>query len=1274
MNSIFISSSFMDMQHERDAIRYLVLPKINDYLRKNYGQETTIIDLRWGIDTSNDDEASSMKKIIRTCLFEIDNCKPFMIALLGDRYGTLISKEQCTKYLPEAGTLIQGDTIGVTELEIRYAMHLAKQDKMHILFYFRDMDYSSVPPNEKESKYFDKFDPEEKSEKLAALKCDIHSLFPEACRSYPASWDISTSQLSGIDHFVDMVVEDMLNCIADELGTPQKGEIAIDDAFSKSRQISFIGREKELSEIEKFLNSTNSNIAFLTGDEGTGKSAVMANIPNKLGSPFRTFVSVYCGQGDFSDTAQGIMRTIVYRLNQLMGRDFTFNDAQKNQTTSQWHSMMDGTIQKHLETHHKELVILIDGIDQMVQDSDTKKMLFLPYNHGGKVKVLLSAVTGYQVETSLPTLENASWITMEKPSRGDIEKVIDEVWLKYGKPSVSRIIKKKIEEKPLSNNFLYVNIVLSRLTFLGVEVFGDSKNSEQHIVENIIRIVDEYPDTLAEAANELLSVLGNKINPSLASEVFSFLQLSENGLRLPDIQFLCKDTFDASDFSCIKMLLGAFMFERSDHRLDFSHRVFRNYINSPSKKLLYSRYFQLAESLPVEDNLSISYRIHSAVLSEKYDVIFEMIRKWHDNPTVALKLGEQLAHSIKISGGVVAGLIENIPSDITSKGYMSFISNCLLPFLPVSKETKKLIDGISDACVRKQNGTTDCGNDVPDLTNDELEAYKTFEKKRFDLHFNYSGGSKCETNRYYKTLLEYARRESTIERRLLVADFELDYNAYWNANTETYDFRTYLNPLFPDASEFRERIALRQSSIVNKIISEFEEEIDPGALLVLAKAYINKADAQYPLVIIKRNEVAEASITEALNLLDKVVSNIGKLPYDSRNQYRKTVAKCYQMISDIYLRASREHGFFSETGIRGLELALLRTEFYKQAHTYYKYARTLCLTKKEWLEDDGTLDSLMDVFYGECVIITDWDYLEISEKLKIEEELSELIKHVERNMYLVIESQSLCSKYALLCSLYADYLSNGIPFVEHVSERKLYPWSTVETKEENYRIYHILEDMDYWCNRSLFLYKSLYSLNPSPGNVGIYIQALRNRLKVLMCYSYRSKETIDNAIEETRHGYTRIVVSDKQIKKDAQQQRKRQFPILIELCNVLRTPECLNNELTRGLFILAAMNAIWMCPYFSNDTYLDDFKAELKVMESSFLSVIEQSITDPKSFGYYLLIYRLSYMDFDRFIYSSDTERVDRIKEEYEKAKEQSDWRNRDHPYARYADEWEFLS
>lgn len=143
MNSIFISSSFKDMQHERDMIRFRTLPQINEYLRNNYGQETTIIDLRWGINTNEADEYISMSKIVRTCLFEIDNCKPFMIVLLGDRYGTIVDKELFKKY-GEDFKLEGIDDIGVTELEIRYAMHLANQDKMHIFFYFRDMDYSTV--------------------------------------------------------------------------------------------------------------------------------------------------------------------------------------------------------------------------------------------------------------------------------------------------------------------------------------------------------------------------------------------------------------------------------------------------------------------------------------------------------------------------------------------------------------------------------------------------------------------------------------------------------------------------------------------------------------------------------------------------------------------------------------------------------------------------------------------------------------------------------------------------------------------------------------------------------------------------------------------------------------------------------------------------------------------------------------------------------------------------------------------------------------------------
>lgn len=65
MNNIFISSSFRDMQAERDMLRYIVLPEINVFLRKNYGQDTNIIDLRWGIDTSSESEEAISKTIIQ---------------------------------------------------------------------------------------------------------------------------------------------------------------------------------------------------------------------------------------------------------------------------------------------------------------------------------------------------------------------------------------------------------------------------------------------------------------------------------------------------------------------------------------------------------------------------------------------------------------------------------------------------------------------------------------------------------------------------------------------------------------------------------------------------------------------------------------------------------------------------------------------------------------------------------------------------------------------------------------------------------------------------------------------------------------------------------------------------------------------------------------------------------------------------------------------------------------------------------------------------------
>ena len=86
MDLLFVSSTFQDMQYERDAIRDLVMPRLNKEAHE-YGQSVSVCDLRWGINTAKLDADTAALKVLDVCLDEIENSKPPMIVILGERYG-----------------------------------------------------------------------------------------------------------------------------------------------------------------------------------------------------------------------------------------------------------------------------------------------------------------------------------------------------------------------------------------------------------------------------------------------------------------------------------------------------------------------------------------------------------------------------------------------------------------------------------------------------------------------------------------------------------------------------------------------------------------------------------------------------------------------------------------------------------------------------------------------------------------------------------------------------------------------------------------------------------------------------------------------------------------------------------------------------------------------------------------------------------------------------------------------------------------------------------
>src|ERR1700733_10019716 len=79
---LFVSSTFRDLQQEREQLVKKIFPRIRKECRAR-GVEFTEIDLRWGIT----EEESRSGKTVRICLEEIDRCRPYFIGIIGSRYG-----------------------------------------------------------------------------------------------------------------------------------------------------------------------------------------------------------------------------------------------------------------------------------------------------------------------------------------------------------------------------------------------------------------------------------------------------------------------------------------------------------------------------------------------------------------------------------------------------------------------------------------------------------------------------------------------------------------------------------------------------------------------------------------------------------------------------------------------------------------------------------------------------------------------------------------------------------------------------------------------------------------------------------------------------------------------------------------------------------------------------------------------------------------------------------------------------------------------------------
>lgn len=218
MKTIFVSSTFQDMQNERDIIRSSVLPRIREFARR-YGESVDFCDLRWGINTTGLGEQESAEKIVQICFDEIDQARPFFIGLLGDRYGWAPDPQLIRNVMASQGGLLpELSGKSITEMEILYGMLAGEESENRCLFYFRTIEQKkrflerSTLPEAYRAK-----DPGD-LKKIGALKQKIQSRLPQSVHPYTLRWDNANERLEGLEAFADQVYEDLKALLSAQLG------------------------------------------------------------------------------------------------------------------------------------------------------------------------------------------------------------------------------------------------------------------------------------------------------------------------------------------------------------------------------------------------------------------------------------------------------------------------------------------------------------------------------------------------------------------------------------------------------------------------------------------------------------------------------------------------------------------------------------------------------------------------------------------------------------------------------------------------------------------------------------------------------------------------------------------------------------------------------------------------------------------------------------------------------------------------------------------------
>lgn len=558
---VFISSTFHDMQAERDWLVKIVFPELRERLIK-YNVHLIDIDLRWGITQ----EQAENEDVLELCYQNIDKCRPFFIAILGERYGWV--PPTLSSSVVDSNLWMKGYTDrSITELEILYAIDQTRPCQAS--FYFRDSKIIADIPEHIQKEIYVDTEPSQ-IKKLAELKERIRTSGYPLMDGYPSQWDPNQldtgndcyGKIVGLELFAKQVLDDLWNSINLVLDLSdasnrdiEQDELAIEahlhQQYIDMKLNAFIERDGLLKDIQDILDKQYDNPLVITGASGIGKSTVLAQLC--ISQPkSKHLLAHFVGASPQSRNLRQTLRRFCVELQRLTGIELEISDSIDELAVA------FRTLLSQIPSD-KAVFIAIDGIDQLDGIDLVNGLAWLPSKLMPHTQFVFSCADELDF---LDPLQELNVVQYRVPSLAHSEqkRIIVEIPALSAKVFDTNQIGLLLDN-PATKNPLYLSVALEELRRFGS---FDQLNEK-------IKNLPQVGNTVVGIFQRVIEQLEDDFGVELTKVVLTSIAVARKGLLEIELRDIVSDA--GIEFYSILRRLRPYLTHQAG-MISFQHRSF----------------------------------------------------------------------------------------------------------------------------------------------------------------------------------------------------------------------------------------------------------------------------------------------------------------------------------------------------------------------------------------------------------------------------------------------------------------------------------------------------------------------------------------------------------------------------------------------------------------------------------------------------------------------------------------------------------------------------